>query len=1609
MLEEPKPPDPEPTIKILASECIQQNTDNNTSKSTDGQQTTKILKPTPLLDIRDQQWYKKPNGQWACKKTHTSSLFSEYNWIQTTTGQWQPPAAILLNDILHDDSKNPNSTGIFTTRIEYQGSRFVQTDTGANICATGDLHTLRDVINITPRQVNSVNKDETQNATLTKMGYKDLMCSDGKHLAVKVFYGPNIDGTIISPQALVKQYNTIFSGWYQAANCDTNTGHLELIMRDGGSIQFDMICLENLWFHKQSEDNTVQEKLKGSVVINRLTDAQAYQLWHERLCHPGKVCMSCIHHHVKGVPQLRGNAFWRCPSCMASKLSIKQPHRKSSLRKPATAKDMKLSWADDIKYDDDDIYMPHALPGQHYHMDFGFVRGKGFMEKTKEGRTITSMDGYNSYLLIIDRATRYTWTFLTGTKEPPIKEARAVLSKFKSNNEHRTVRTDQGKELGLSLAFKEMVAEEEYALEITGSDDSKTNGMAERPHQTLAQMVRCVLRSANLGPEYWSYALMHCTKVYNRRPHSSIKMTPYQAMTGLQPDLTKLRIFGSQASAKKPGLRSYKLDDNSFQGIFLGTTAKDTNCYIHDTTTKRVKIGTHTIFDEAHMSIPASKAPLAAQALQRLGYHQKESLITDMNNKESADNTVQVQLLQQLAKIPRRGTKGSVGYDAIYPGSNYTLKAGETRVFPLDIAIRCPINCYTRVAPRSGLTVKKNITCMAGVIDPDYTGNVGVVLHNFGDQPQQVKQGDKIAQLIFEMVKTPKIKQVDILDATDRGENGFGSTDIPECDQAPIAAAIAKMDAQMNLSLEAPYHIEFSSDPYDFKTHRDVEIKGSHPTLGLKINQCPKRNLPQLQLCCASTPAAKLHNWRSELKHSYILQVNDIPVTTINDIENIIQKCRLNNEKHVRIQFATRDPIAMHPQKGVPQLYHDQLNVIAKHLWELSILPKNRGADKGFTPIELEEVEMEDEESKLLPRHIIRKLRKAVIKVIKNIKRPKKLTRRWLQNQSDWKDWEASEHKQLDQYDKQKTFGPPQPYPQGENLLNLLWTYLIKDTGTKKARCVCNGSPQMGTVTLGETFAAALDQTGSRVFWAVVALYNFIVFGADVSNAFAEAPPPIAPLYVTIDKPFREWWTKIGRGTIPDDYVLRVLGALQGHPESGRLWAILIDKLIRKLNLKPCHHEPCLYYTKDYNKTGKIVLFLRQVDDFAVACQDEQTSKGVIADIDSQMTVDIKHLGILDRFNGVDILQTREYVKLHNNTYIQKIINNHDWLKNDNIALGEYPIPMDPEPEYRKRLETDEPANDKERIKLEKEYGFKYRQGVGEILFAMVTCRPDICFPIVKLSQYSIAPARIHFDALKHLYRYLKCTSTDGIYYWRIKHRTDLPSGPFPQTRKDNNYIPSDSTRTQTEPFVLTSAVDSDHATDQTHRKSVSGIIHKLAGGTVLYKSKYQDVIATSTSEAEFIAAAEAGKQILYLRTILDEIGIPQDKANILYEDNQGALLMANAQRPTKRTKHMDIKHFALQDWVDRDLITLKRINTSDNYSDAMTKPTGRTIYYRHMDFIQGKVIPEYAYECNKHKLEENRVIPIPIPITPTINKLKFSSFHIKRDVSNSRVKNRGG
>ena len=132
----------------------------------------------------------------------------------------------------------------------------------------------------------------------------------------------------------------------------------------------------------------------------------------------------------------------------------------------------------------------------------------------------------------------------------------------------------------------------------------------------------------------------------------------------------------------------------------------------------------------------------------------------------------------------------------------------------------------------------------------------------------------------------------------------------------------------------------------------------------------------------------------------------------------------------------------------------------------------------------------------------------------------------------------------------------------------------------------------------------------------------------------------------------------------------------------------------------------------------------------------------------------------------------------------------------------------------------------------------------------------------------------------------------------------------------------------------------------------------------------------------------------------MQQIGLPQHHVTILFEDNQGALLMAQAGQPTKRTKHVDIKHFAIQSWVERDLLTMKRINTSDNSADAMTKATARTLFYRHNNHIMGKVIPFYVNFVTQSKRDNKNVSKINCIIAQNVYTMNDPQFCAGGDVT---------
>jgi hypothetical protein len=109
------------------------------------------------------------------------------------------------------------------------------------------------------------------------------------------------------------------------------------------------------------------------------------------------------------------------------------------------------------------------------------------------------------------------------------------------------------------------------------------------------------------------------------------------------------------------------------------------------------------------------------------------------------------------------------------------------------------------------------------------------------------------------------------------------------------------------------------------------------------------------------------------------------------------------------------------------------------------------------------------------------------------------------------------------------------------------------------------------------------------------------------------------------------------------------------------------------------------------------------------------------------------------------------------------------------------------------------------------------------------------------------------------------------------------------------------------------------------------------------------------------MGAYDTGKMILFVCSILWYLDIPQEAATVLYEDNDACTAMGNAQKPTPRTRHIDIKYFSICEWIERDLLILERIDTTLNMSDHLTKALSRALFHRHAVYLLGHVPPVYS------------------------------------------------
>ncbi len=569
-------------------------------------------------------------------------------------------------------------------------------------------------------------------------------------------------------------------------------------------------------------------------------------------------------------------------------------------------------------------------------------------------------------------------------------------------------------------------------------------------------------------------------------------------------------------------------------------------------------------------------------------------------------------------------------------------------------------------------------------------------------------------------------------------------------------------------------------------------------------------------------------------------------------------------------------------------------------------------------------------------------------------------TRRKLKTLDTWDLWNSAERTQLDQFHTLGMYGTPCKPPPGAIVLSPHWQYRIKTSGKRRSRNCCDGSPRAAPKlhAMAETYASCVEQPIGRLFLALSAALNYVIYGGDARDAFAHSPAPKIPTFIRIDDAFADWYqAKFGK-PIDRRHVLPIQHALQGHPEAARLWEEHITSILHDLGFRSTTHERNIYIA---HLDGTPILLLRQVDDFALASPDPAIATTIFDAIGKKLQLPgetsppFEQLGLMSSFNGVDVHQTRDYIKLSCTSYLRRLLAGHNWETPGEFESKIGSRPTEPIPASCIAALYTTPAgpceHTQEHAKLEHDMGFAYRSLLGEILYAYVTARVDIGYAITTLAKFAAAPAKIHYQRLKGLALYLRLTIDWGIIYWRSAPRDDLPAVPLDVLTYDPVLPPFPETADH---FRLTGYVDAAHANDLRSRRSTTGYAFMLSGGVIAYRSKTQSITATSSTEAEFIAAVSAAKVAKYLRAILRELGFSQDAPTNLYEDNASAIKMVNADRPTERSRHIDIQYFAIQDWKKSGQIILTKIKGIINPSDSLTKGLGWVLHNRHARRLMG-------------------------------------------------------
>jgi Reverse transcriptase (RNA-dependent DNA polymerase)/Zinc knuckle len=502
-------------------------------------------------------------------------------------------------------------------------------------------------------------------------------------------------------------------------------------------------------------------------------------------------------------------------------------------------------------------------------------------------------------------------------------------------------------------------------------------------------------------------------------------------------------------------------------------------------------------------------------------------------------------------------------------------------------------------------------------------------------------------------------------------------------------------------------------------------------------------------------------------------------------------------------------------------------------------------------------------------------------------------------------EWRAAAQKEIKSLEDHGTWEVVDISQATSKVLPGTWVFRVKRSpdGTitkRKARYCVRGDLQEGQ---RETFAPVVAWSTVRLFLILAILLNWDTSAIDFSSAFVQA---------LLTEPT---WIHLPRGFLSGNgnrKCLRLKKSLYGLSAAPRLWYLhLFDALVNKLGFIQSKLDRCLLMKKDM----MIVVF---VDDCGIAYRRKCDFDKLVSDL-RKLDFELTEEGSFTSFLGIKFNRTQSQITMTQSGLINRIAD----------ATGLTDCNPNHTPTIQESL-----GSDPDGVAMKEKWN--YRSVIGMMLYLATNTRPDIAFAVSQAARYSNNPKQSHAIAVKTIVRYLVGTKDKGTIV--------TPTGKL----DIKLYVDADFAG------LFKKTPDS----DRNSARSRTGYILILGGFPLIWKSHLQTEISLSTLEAEYSALSSATRALIPIRELLFEVAatieLPQTLVTSIYcsvfEDNQGAYLLATTHRITARTKYFLVKfhHFwyyvAMEDGNDRK-INIFKCSTTEQAADMLTKGQPRIIF----------------------------------------------------------------